>query len=234
MNIKYIVSEQTSPYINLATERALFGLCSVDTAVLFLWQNDNTIVVGRNQSVSAECRAEEFMRQGGRIARRLSGGGAVFHDLGNLNYSVITSSDTGMEICSRMITGALGRFGIAAEFNGRNDFLAQGRKFSGNAQYSDGSVSCLHGTLMLRTDIEKMTRYLTPDSAKLARNGVKSVASRVVDLCGLSGEINVQSMREALIEAAGAVPLEALPDAEEADRLCREFSSEDWIFGGKR
>ena len=89
MNVEYLISACTDPYRNLALEQWLMGCADEETAILFLWQNDQTIVVGRNQAVDRECRVEEFVHSGGKLARRRSGGGTVFHDLGNQNYSLI-------------------------------------------------------------------------------------------------------------------------------------------------
>lgn len=231
MEYKYIVSNSVDPYENLALEQSLFRLVAEDCVILYLWQNDNTIVVGRNQDVYAECRADEFLADGGRIARRRSGGGAVYHDLGNLNFSIISGAAFRDEVDYRsLITEAVKEFGVNAGPNGRNDLLADARKFSGSAVYDDGTVLCQHGTILVSADIGRMTYYLTPDQGKLDRNHVSSVASRVVNLSELSKEITIEKLRKVLIRAARAAPLCRRPSADELRRQAEHFQSARWIF----
>lgn len=205
MKYFYILSDSTDPYRNLAMERALFRYVDEETAILFLWQNDHTIVIGRNQDPYAECRVEEFLSSGGKIAKRPSGGGAVYHDLGNQNFSIIAKENLiARDEYQHIVVNALKTFGLEVEFNGRNDFLIQGRKFSGNASYSDGRVLCQHGTILVHTDIDKMEYYLTPSAEKLDRNHVKSVKSRVINLRGILGNISVEAVRHTIIETVRA------------------------------
>lgn len=205
MKYFYILSDSTDPYRNLAMERALFRYVDEETAILFLWQNDHTIVIGRNQDPYTECRVEEFLSSGGKIAKRSSGGGAVYHDLGNQNFSIIAKKNLiARDEYQHIVVNALKIFGLEVEFNGRNDFLIQGRKFSGNASYSDGGVLCQHGTILVHTDIDKMEYYLTPGAEKLDRNHVKSVKSRVINLRGILGNISVETVRHAIIETVRA------------------------------
>lgn len=234
MKYKYIISDSVDPYENLALEQSLFRAACEDSIILYLWQNDNTIVIGRNQAVSVECRADEFRAKGGRIARRRSGGGAVYHDLGNLNFSILCKTDAAKQADYRfLLVGTLRDFGVRAEANERNDLLADGRKFSGSAVYDDGAVLCQHGTILIGADIGKMTYYLTPDRSKLDRNHVDSVASRVTNLSVLSPEITVKKLQEALIRTAKAAPLLYCPDADELRRQAEFFGSDRWIFEGK-
>ena len=234
MEYKYVISDSTDPYENLAFEQGLFGLADRGQVILYLWQNDHTIVIGRNQNVFAECRADEFLTEGGRIARRRSGGGAVYHDLGNLNFSVISRETAPERVDYRpLLAKALKKFGVAVEANGRNDLLVAGRKFSGSAVYDDGMILCQHGTILVKADIAKMTHYLTPDQSKLDRNHVNSVASRVRNLSEVSEEITVENVREALICAAGATLLPCLPKKDELQRQAKFFGSARWIIEGK-
>ena len=203
---KYICSENTSPYYNLALERSLFDFVDEDTVILYLWQNSHTIVIGKNQNAYAECKVDEFIKDGGTLARRPSGGGAVYHDLGNLNFSIICKESIAKEhTYQRIVKEALGYFGIVSEFNGRNDLTVDDKKFSGNAFYVKDDVLCQHGTILINSDFKELSKYLTPDISKLERNHVKSVESRVVNLSEISDKITVESMKEAMIKATNAV-----------------------------
>ena len=203
---KYICSENTSPYYNLALERSLFDFVDEDTVILYLWQNSHTIVIGKNQNAYAECKVDEFIKDGGTLARRPSGGGAVYHDLGNLNFSIICKESIAKEhTYQRIVKEALSYFGIVSEFNGRNDLTVDDKKFSGNAFYVKDDVLCQHGTILINSDFKELSKYLTPDISKLERNHVKSVESRVVNLSEISDKITVESMKEAMIKATNAV-----------------------------
>lgn len=232
MIYRYILGEGYDPYHNLAVEQLLLQKADSENILLYLWENRDTIVVGRNQDVYVECKAEEFLAAGGKIARRKSGGGAVYHDFGNLNYSIISSMGA-EDRCKYqdLVLEALSLLGIHAEFNGRNDLLADGRKFSGNAVYHNGTVICQHGTLLVSSNLEKMEYFLTPNAEKLGRNGVKSVASRVMNLSEMFSGLTVARVRDALIEATGAEPLMPSLDKEEVRKLATVYAGDRWIFG---
>ena len=231
---KYICSENTSPYYNLALERSLFDFVDEDTVILYLWQNSHTIVIGKNQNAYAECKVDEFIKDGGTLARRPSGGGAVYHDLGNLNFSIICKESIAKEhTYQRIVKEALGYFGIVSEFNGRNDLTVDDKKFSGNAFYVKDDVLCQHGTILINSDFKELSKYLTPDISKLERNHVKSVESRVVNLSEISDKITVESMKEAMIKAVNAVRLEEEPTESKVEEYKKIFENDEWIFEGK-
>lgn len=233
MIYKYIISDTVDPYYNLALEQLLFDCCGSDHVILYLWQNNNTIVIGKNQELYSECKVDEFLKDNGRIARRRSGGGAVFHDLGNLNFSIICHKNNAEKADYRgIIIGALQSLGVISEYNGRNDIMTDGRKFSGNATYSDGQVLCQHGTILIDSDIEKMTRYLTPDQKKLKRNAVKSVSARVINLSELYPDISVNNVRQAMIYYTHAERLTADISRDRLSVLTDYYSSHDWVYGG--
>lgn len=235
IKILYVIGTQTEPYRNLAIEEELLAHVQPGTAILFLWQNANTIVIGRNQDAEKECRIAKFRKDGGRLARRRSGGGAVYHDSGNLNFSIICHAYQRENYAyQKLIIAALNSFSINAEYNGRNDITVDGKKCSGNAAYGDGDIICQHGTLLISSDIGKMDSLLTPERGKLERNHISSVKSRVVNLHTLNSAITVDTMKQALINAAGAEILQYTPDKDKIDRLTAFYSSEDWIYGGKR
>ena len=231
---KYICSENTSPYYNLALERSLFDFVDEDTVILYLWQNSHTIVIGKNQNAYAECKVDEFIKDGGTLARRPSGGGAVYHDLGNLNFSIICKESIAKEhTYQRIVKEALGYFGIVSEFNGRNDLTVDDKKFSGNAFYVKDDVLCQHGTILINSDFKELSKYLTPDISKLERNHVKSVESRVVNLSEISDKITVASMKEAMIKATNAVRLEEEPTESKVEEYKKIFENDEWILEGK-
>ena len=234
--LKLYISDSLDVYYNMAVEKYLTQNAATDECVLFLWRNERTVVIGRNQNCWAECRVSTLEADGGKLARRLSGGGAVYHDAGNLNFTFIASVDNyDVTKHCRVICEAVKTFGLRAEVSGRNDILIDGAKFSGNAFYKFGQNHYHHGTILIKTDTEAMQKYLSVDPEKLKAKGVASVRSRVVNLSELSDEINVDSMTAALKNAFGQVygldVLEmAMPSAEEVEALCAEFKSDEWKY----
>lgn len=235
--LKFYVSHTTDPYSNLATEKFLFDSVDEKTVILYLWQNENTVVIGKNQNAFSECRTELLKEEGGKLARRLSGGGAVFHDLGNLNFTFIASTEN-LDVRENIevIKEACHKAGIETEISGRNDILAEGKKFSGNAFYNSKGHSYHHGTILINADMEKLGRYLTPPKAKLETKGIKSVRSRVVNLSELCPDLTCEVMRSHLLSAAEKVfgmPLEEFSgiNYEIISSLTEYFGSTDFVLG---
>ena len=205
-NIRTYESTSFDPYFNIATEKFLLEHVKPGECILYLWQNKNTVVIGRNQNAWAECRTALLEEEGGKLARRLSGGGAVFHDLGNLNFTfLVRDEDYDLDRQFDVILNAVRSLGIQAEKSGRNDLLAEGFKFSGNAFYHSGGCAYHHGTLLVDADMEKLGRYLTPPKAKLEAKGVKSVRSRVTNLKQLCPTLTCDSLKVHLKEAFSKV-----------------------------
>ncbi len=236
----YIYSASGSdPFENLAREQVLLEQGPADGLILYLWQNQNTVVIGRNQNAWKECRLSLLEEEGGRLARRLSGGGAVFHDLGNLNFTfLLPREDFDIPKQLQVICNACRSFGIPAEISGRNDLTAAGLKFSGNAFYKSGSRAYHHGTLLLNADLDKLTRYLSPPKAKLEAKGVASVRSRVENLCAMAPSVTKEAMMRQLITAAEKVydftaqELVFTPEmAAETARLTEKYASREWRLG---
>ena len=234
-------SDGFDPYRNLALEQVLLEGVREGECILYLWQNENTVVIGRNQNPWKECLTALLEQEGGRLARRLSGGGAVFHDLGNLNFTfLMPQQEYDLDRQLTVIQEAVASFGIPAERSGRNDILADGRKFSGNAFYKNGHQAYHHGTLLVDADLGKLSRYLTPSKAKLQSKGVDSVRSRVGNLRECCPEITIEGLKIALIQAFSQVyglhtePLE-LSDADllRMDALTQRNRSWEWNFGKK-
>ena len=229
----------TDPYANLATEKLLMDTTDATGCTLYLWQNQNTVVIGHNQNAWVECRTTLLEQEGGKLARRLSGGGAVFHDLGNLNFTFMMAKDNyDLDKQLSVIIRACALAGITAEKSGRNDLLTQGQKFSGNAFYNNKTHAYHHGTLLINADMDKLSRYLSPSKAKLQSKGVASVRSRVVNLKELSPALTVESMKtymqQAFEEVYGfnASPV-ALSEKEQQtiDTLALEYGSWEYLYG---
>lgn len=227
---------ETDCYENLATEYQLLSSVDNKTVILYLWQNANTIVIGKNQNPLAECDMNKIKKDGVFVARRLSGGGAVFHDLGNLNFTFLMSKENyNLPLQTEVIKKACELAGIKAEVSGRNDILVNSKKFSGNAFYHTKQSSYHHGTLLVDSDVDKIQNYLTPDISKLQTKGVKSVKSRVINLKEINSELTCDKMREFLQKAAEEVygiKAENIkePKKEEIKKLADLYSSDDYIY----
>lgn len=240
-NLRYIISNSTNPYKNIALETYLLTQTEPEECILYLWQNRKTVVIGYNQNAWKECRVEELAADGGFLARRLSGGGAVFHDMGNLNFTFLVRKDSySVERQTEVILRAVQSFGINAVRTGRNDLAVDGRKFSGNAFYRTGDYCCHHGTILIRADKQEMSRYLNVSREKLQSKGVESVKSRVENLTQYEPSLTVEQMQRALLKAFAEVydgePMPIAPgelsEAElEEDR--KRFSSWEWLYGRK-
>ncbi|MBQ9534601.1 MAG: lipoate--protein ligase [Clostridia bacterium] len=237
--LEYYIGSDTDPHRNLARERYLTESVPEDTCILYLWQNRHTVVIGRNQNAWRECRTTELEKDGGTLARRLSGGGAVYHDLGNLNFTFcMRKCDYDLARQQSVIAAACRRLGVQTEVSGRNDILANGKKFSGNSFWSHGGCAFHNGTLLLNVDMANLGRYLRPSQLKLESKGVSSVRSRVVNLCELAPAITVDSMRQAMLEAFSEVyslPRQELRDSDldsaEIERGYLHFHSYEWNYG---
>ena len=234
-------SSTTDPYTNLAVEEYLTFHAEPGECILYLWQNAHTVVIGRNQNCWKECRVSELEADGGHLVRRLSGGGAVYHDLGNLNFTFcMRKEDADVERQLQVIIEAVASFGLTAEKTGRNDVAINGQKFSGNAFFDSNGYYYHHGTLLLNVDTASMSRFLNPSKAKLQSKGVDSVRSRVVNLSSLCPDITVDTIKQAMFTAFSkvyrlpAMPLCAKRLKQTAIQKGRErFSSDRWKYGQK-
>lgn len=224
-------SDFPDPYRNLAAEEQLTKNVRAGEPILFLWQNTRAVVIGKNQNSRAECDLLRMERDGVLLSRRLSGGGAVYHDTGNLCFSFISRADE-HDVASNLalIADACAEFGIAAETSGRNDMTVGGRKFSGNAFYSIGQNKCHHGTVLISSDFGRLAEYLTIPESKLEAKGIRSVRSRVINLAELCRDLTPERFARTLISLCGGDIrrlLDDLPISERADF----FASDEWLFG---
>ena len=170
----FLNNYSTDCYENLAIEKELLTRVEGKTVILYLWQNQNTVVIGKNQNPFAECDIEKTKEDGVNIARRLSGGGAVFHDKGNLNFTFISAKENySLEKQVEVIKKACALAGINAEISGRNDILVDSKKFSGNAFYHTKTVSLHHGTLLINSNLEKVGKAIKPFFLSILDLGVQ-------------------------------------------------------------
>ena len=217
----YYENHSRDPAFNMAVEEAL--LASAGEEPLFLlWQNSPAVILGRHQDARREVDLAYAQQEGIAVIRRLSGGGAVYHDAGNLNYTFIlprcggeskTVSSDEFRLWSKPVLDVLRGMGVNAEFSGRNDLTVGGRKISGTAQALLYGHLLHHGTLLLSTDFGKMSRVLRVDAEKLRGKGVASVRSRVANLSE-SIPVDAERMKQAIL---GKI-------AEENPLTCRTFS----------
>ena len=207
--MRYLESPSRDPYFNLALEEYVFERMDKSKSYFLLWQNDNTIVVGKNQNTAEEIDQAYVDAHGIRVARRLSGGGAVYHDKGNLNFTFIVdradAPGLNFKIFVEPVIQALARFGVHAAFTGRNDLTIDGLKFSGNAQYARRGRLLHHGCIMLDSNLTSVADALRVKEAKFASKAVKSVRSRVTTInAHAPAPISMEDFKGALKECAMA------------------------------
>lgn len=241
-NLKIIHTRTLDPWWNLAIEEYLLDRVEQGQCILYLWQNENTVVIGRNQNPWRECRTEQLEIEGGKLARRLSGGGAVFHDTGNLNFTFITDRKAyDLKKQLKVILHAVNRLGIKAEINGRNDITASGRKFSGNAFCFRKNSAYHHGTVLVSADFSKFSRYLQVSSEKMKSKGIQSIKSRVINLSELKPGLAVDEvageLEKSFQELYGCRALTEEPfrnseyDRAAMEELYGKYSSWNWRYG---
>jgi len=238
MKLHYLEFDCMDPYQNLALEECILNRALPNEIFLYLWQNKNTVVIGKNQNPWRECNLANMERDGCRLARRITGGGAVYHDLGNLNFSFIVPKKV-YDLPKQLgiIIGALDAFSIKAEFSGRNDLLVHGSKFSGNAFCHRNDFVLHHGTLLINSDFSRFPEYLNVSNKKMQSKGVASVRSRVANLSQFA-DITVQNIKEPLIQSFIHVfngrledyPVEGILESDVLKSLAARNQSRDWLY----
>ena len=200
----YIYNSTTGDgYMNLSVDQYIlhrYRNGSMKGVTMYFYVNDNAVIIGRNQNAWRECRVEAMQADGVQLVRRHTGGGAVYHDRGNLNFSFITNEKHyNVKRQTEVIARACRKFGIETEVSGRNDILTDGRKFSGNAFALEGIARGHHGTVLINVDMTKLSNYLNVSKQKLRAKGVASVRSRVCNLNDIA-PVTVEAMRDSIIE----------------------------------
>ena len=184
--MKTILNNSLDPRFNLALEEYVLKYLPTDEDFIFLWQNANSVIIGRNQNTIEEVNAQYVNDHKVNVVRRITGGGAVYHDLGNLNFSFITNTTKDNVNNYRKFTDpvieALQSYGVPAEFGGRNDILVEGMKISGNAQAFYKHRFLHHGTILFNADLTMLGKILNPKPDKIESKGIKSVRSRVTNI----------------------------------------------------
>lgn len=239
---KCLISQSHDPWFNLATEDWIFKDLSAEEHILFLWRNEKTVVIGRNQNPWAECDLKKMEDNQVKLVRRQSGGGAVFQDLGNTNFTFLSSrSNYDRKRNFDIIINALGKFGIKAEQSGRNDILVNGVKVSGSAFKENPDRAFHHGTLLINVNLGELAQYLTPSQKKLLSKGTTSVRSRVANLTEFNKDISHNVLSEAIIDeffkthnAEKKIEIldnNSLQKIPEINNYYEELKSHAWILG---
>ena len=240
--MKYIESNSTDPYFNLALEEYVFEYLPKDESYFMLWQNANTIVIGKYQNTIEEVNQKVVDERGIKVVRRLSGGGAVYHDMGNLNFTFIVDQNEvkglNFRIFVEPVVDTLKGFGIDAEFSGRNDILIKGMKISGNSQYVRKNRVMHHGCIMLDSNLDKVADALRVKEAKFKSKNSKSVRSRVTTINeNAPRKITMEEFRSALkghiLGDENMEPYElTAEDLKEINRIKDEkYATWDWNYG---
>lgn len=229
---------ESDPFFNLSAEEYLLREKSED--FFLLWRNEPCVVIGKNQVAADEINPDYVSARSLPVVRRMTGGGAVYHDAGNLNFSFIQNGEADrVELC-RPVIDVLRSIGVVAEISGRNDILVGGRKISGTAMCSRGGRSLFHGTLLISADLEAMSEALKPDENKLMGHGVKSVRSRVVNLSEytkeeVSPDIIGAMLARYMTERGGEIYELGESDIEAIEKLRdSKYSTDEWNCGAER
>ncbi|HEY3590150.1 MAG TPA: lipoate--protein ligase LplA [Buttiauxella sp.] len=244
--LRLLISDSYDPWFNLAVEECIFRQMPATQRVLFLWRNADTVVIGRAQNPWKECNTRRMEEDNVRLARRSSGGGAVFHDLGNTCFTFMAGKpEYDKSVSTEIVVNALNSLGIEAKISGRNDLEVAtqegARKVSGSAYKETMDRGFHHGTLLLNADLSRLANYLNPDEKKLQAKGITSVRGRVANLGdllpGLTHEQICDAVRESFfayygerVEAEHISPT-ALPDLPGFAETFARQSSWEWNFG---
>ena len=239
--MRYLKNPSTNPYYNMAFDEYCLESLPIDEPVFFLWQNKPAVIVGYNQEVNTEVNLDYLKEKGIDLVRRVTGGGAVYHDLENLNYTIVGRSEDlerDYPEYAALMMKALQALGVPATLSGRNDILVDGKKVSGFAKRVCKNRLMVHGTLMYNVDVDVLTHVLNPSTTKLQSKGIASVRSRVTNLCNYLPELSdIQAFKNRLEEILSNNYSDAEYKLSETDlahiqRLTDEkFATWEWNYG---
>lgn len=235
----------TDPQINLAIEEYILENFGEKDTYLLFYVNSPSIIIGRNQNTIEEINTDYVDEQGIKVVRRLSGGGAVYHDEQNLNFSFITKDDgnsfQNFAKFTQPVVDALNNIGVPVELQGRNDLAVEGRKISGNAMFSTRGRMFSHGTLMLDSQLEELTKALKVKKIKIESKGIKSIRSRVANIAEyLDNPISMDEFKELIlryifdVEDVNDVPQYVLTDEDWAkihEISEKRYQQWEWNYG---
>ena len=234
----WYVSPSRDGWQNLAMDEWFLDHLDPEDLILYFYVNQNAVIIGKNQNPWKECDLAAMERDGVQLVRRVTGGGAVYHDSGNLNFSFITGEKRyDLEKQLNLISQAVRSFGIPCDFSGRNDLLADGKKFSGNAFCHRQSNRQHHGTLLIDSDLGRLQNYLQVDPRKLKAKGVESVRSRVCNLSEFTGDVTPETMLAAIrqvFEAEYGTVEDFHPTPEQVAEMVPYYEKQhswDWRLG---
>lgn len=234
----YLLSGSLDPYYNLAVEEYILEHIGRGECMLYLYQNKHTVVIGKHQNPWRECKTDLLESEKGKLARRISGGGAVYHDMGNLNFSFIMDKEEyDVQKQLSVIVDAVNSAGILAVPSGRNDITIEGRKFSGNAFCHKKFSSFHHGTILVSSDFSFLGKYLQVSKEKIQSKGISSVQARVVNLNEYNPDVTVADMIKAVKASFEKVygKTEDYPFKEDAnaniEKLTQRNSAYEWQYG---
>ncbi|HGD1798526.1 TPA: lipoate--protein ligase [Streptococcus agalactiae] len=241
--MKYIVNTSNDPAYNVALEAYAFQKLTDIDEIFILWINEPAIIIGRHQNTIQEINKEFIDKNGIHVVRRLSGGGAVYHDLNNLNYTIISNNTQegafDFQTFSKPVIDTLAKLGVKAEFTGRNDLGINGQKFAGNAQAYYKGRMMHHGCLLFDVDMSVLGQALKVSKDKIESKGIKSVRARVTNIVDhLSDKITVQEFSDAILaqmkEEYPEMDEYVLSDAELSEIQAmrdNQFATWDWTYG---
>ena len=229
--MKYLINNSTDPYFNLAFDEYCLENIPSEEPYFFLWRNRPAVIIGLNQNAYSEVNLDYLNSHGITLARRVTGGGAVYHDLQNMNYTII-----GRNPSPQPMVDALRTLGVPAELTGRNDIFVEGRKVSGYARRVSHNQEIIHGTLMYNVDLDTLTHVLDTQGSKMQAKGISSVKSRVANLKEYLPQFKSldelqAALQEILSAGDGQMPLSAEQVAEVRRQADEKFSTWDFIYG---
>ena len=243
--MRYLVNNSTDPYFNMALDEFCLENIVREEPYFYLWRNRPSVIIGLNQNAYSEVNLPYLRANGINLVRRVTGGGAVYHDLQNLNYTIVGKTSPvpepveGPGLTPQPIVDALHRLGVPAELSGRNDIFVEGRKVSGYARRVSGCQEIIHGTLMYDVDLETLTHVLDTPGSKLQAKGIGSVRSRVTNLReylpGFSTLDELQAaLQEILADGDGVIELSEDQLSEVRKMADGKFATWDFIYGRSR
>lgn len=237
----YIRNDSTDPYYNLAFEEYVFKNIRKNDTVLLLWQNEPSVIIGQHQNTVEEINSEYIYSNDIKVVRRITGGGAVYHDLGNLNYSFLipdVKADIDFGTFTKPLISALRTLGVDAEQTGRNDITVAGKKISGNAQHYSNKILLHHGTILFDSQLDNVAKALSVKDCKIKSKGIKSVRSRVTNIRPyLASDMTMNEFKKYLLKSfSESEVLETCElnagEQREVIKLSEEkYRTYDWNYG---